>query len=138
MNVLLVINFVAAKKIIIYSIKHVFDCDNYNCSIFYDYDSDQYYCSRLNLLYLHMTFVCIQVLSACLYTCICLLDRCLRCSTNKIIIIITNLLSHWDSLHAKFGLLSPGKASCDRVALPNLESCLIYFHCFRNSPNFEL
>ena len=83
MNVLLVINFVAAKKIIIYSIKHVFDCDNYNCSIFYDYDSDQYYCSRLNLLYLHMTFVCIQVLSACLYTCICLLDRCLRCSTNN-------------------------------------------------------
>ena len=57
---------------------------------------------------------------------------------NIIIIIITTLLSHWDSLHGKFGLLSPGKASCDKVALPNLELCWIYFHCFRNPPNFEV
>ena len=26
----------------------------------------------------------------------------------------------WDFSHGKFGVLSPGKASCDRVALPNL------------------
>ena len=31
----------------------------------------------------------------------------------------TTVLSHWDFLHEKFGLLSPGKANCDRSALPN-------------------
>ena len=29
------------------------------------------------------------------------------------------ILSHWDFSHGKFGLLSPGKVSCDRIALPN-------------------
>ena len=32
----------------------------------------------------------------------------------------TTVLSHWDFFHGKFGLLSPEKASRDRVALPNL------------------
>ena len=32
----------------------------------------------------------------------------------------TALSSQWDFSHGKFGLLSLGKASCDRVALPNL------------------
>ena len=30
------------------------------------------------------------------------------------------MLSQWDFSHGKFGLLSTGKASCDRVALPNM------------------
>ena len=29
----------------------------------------------------------------------------------------TTVLSHWDFTHGKYGLLSPGKASCDRFAL---------------------
>ena len=32
----------------------------------------------------------------------------------------TTVLSQWDISHGKFGLPSPGKASCDTVALPNL------------------
>ena len=32
----------------------------------------------------------------------------------------TTALSQWDFSHEKFGLPSTGKASCDRVALPNL------------------
>ena len=32
----------------------------------------------------------------------------------------TTVLSHWDFSHGKFKLLSPGKAGCNRVALPNL------------------
>ena len=31
----------------------------------------------------------------------------------------TTVLPHWDFSHGKFGLLSSGKVSCDRVALPN-------------------
>ena len=40
------------------------------------------------------------------------------------ILLFTTVLSHWDFSHEKFGLLSPGKASCDRVALPNLRCML--------------
>ena len=32
----------------------------------------------------------------------------------------TAVLSHWNFFHGKFGLLTPGKANSDRVALPNL------------------
>ena len=35
--------------------------------------------------------------------------------------------SQWDFSHGKFGLLSPGKASCDRVALLNLPCMLDVF-----------
>ena len=38
--------------------------------------------------------------------------------------LFTTVLSQWDFLHGKFGLPSPGKASCDRVALPNLRRML--------------
>ena len=31
---------------------------------------------------------------------------------------LTTILSHWDISHGKFGLLSPGEATCNRVALP--------------------
>ena len=34
---------------------------------------------------------------------------------------IAAILSRWDFAHGKFGLSSPGKASCDRAALPNLQ-----------------
>ena len=43
---------------------------------------------------------------------------------NFYVIYFTNVLSHWDFFHGKFGSLSPGKASCDRVALPNLRCTL--------------
>ena len=35
-------------------------------------------------------------------------------------LLFTTVLFQWDFSHGKSGLLSPGKASCDRVALPNL------------------
>ena len=44
-----------------------------------------------------------------------------------LILIFTTVLSHWDFSHEKFGLLSPGKASCDRVELPNLQCLLDVF-----------
>ena len=43
----------------------------------------------------------------------------------KLFLLFTNALSQWDFSHGKFELLfSPGKASCDRVALPNLRCML--------------
>ena len=36
----------------------------------------------------------------------------------------TTVLSQWDFSRGKFGLPSPGKASCNRVALPNL-GCML-------------
>ena len=38
-------------------------------------------------------------------------------------------MSHWDFSHGKFGLLSQGKVSCDRVTLPNLRFllCVLMF-----------
>ena len=36
----------------------------------------------------------------------------------------STILSQWDFSHRKFGLPSLGKASCDRVALPNLRCTL--------------
>ena len=38
--------------------------------------------------------------------------------------VFTTALSHWDFSHRKFGLLSPGKTSCNRVVLPNLRCML--------------
>ena len=38
--------------------------------------------------------------------------------------LFTALLSPWDITYRKFGLPSLGKASCDRVALPNLQCML--------------
>ena len=40
------------------------------------------------------------------------------------LLIFTTVLSQWDFSRGKFGLLSPGKASCDRVALPSLRCML--------------
>ena len=37
---------------------------------------------------------------------------------------ITDVLSHWNFPHGKFGLLSPRKANCDGVVLPNLQCVL--------------
>ena len=37
------------------------------------------------------------------------------------VFIFTTVLSHWNFSRRKFRLLSPGKASCNRVALPNLQ-----------------
>ena len=34
------------------------------------------------------------------------------------------VLPHWDFSNGKFGLLSLGKASCDRIVLPNIEHML--------------
>ena len=39
-------------------------------------------------------------------------------------IFFTTVLSQWNFPHGKPGLLSPGKASCDRVELPNLRYML--------------
>ena len=39
-------------------------------------------------------------------------------------LLFTTVFSLWDFSHGKFGLPSPGKASCDRVALPNLRCML--------------
>ena len=36
----------------------------------------------------------------------------------------TTVLSQWDFSQGKFGLLSPGKANCDRVARPNVRCML--------------
>ena len=38
--------------------------------------------------------------------------------------LFTAVLSQWDFSHRKFGLPSPGKASCNKVALPNL-GCML-------------
>ena len=38
--------------------------------------------------------------------------------------LLTAISSHWDFSHGTFGLHSLGKASCDRVALPNLRCML--------------
>ena len=35
-------------------------------------------------------------------------------------LLFTTVLFQWDFSHGKSGLLSPGKASCDRYAPPNL------------------
>ena len=41
-----------------------------------------------------------------------------------ILFFFRTVLSLWDFSHGKFGLLFPGKARCDRVALPNLRCML--------------
>ena len=39
-------------------------------------------------------------------------------------LLFTTVLSKWDFSYGKFGLFSLGKASCDRVTLPNLRCTL--------------
>ena len=39
-------------------------------------------------------------------------------------LLFTTILSQWDFSHGKLGSLSPGKASYDRVSLPNL-GCML-------------
>ena len=39
-------------------------------------------------------------------------------------LLFTTVLSQWNFSHGKFGLPSPGKASCNSVALPNLQGML--------------
>ena len=46
----------------------------------------------------------------------------------------TTVLFQWDFFHGKFRLLSPGKASCNRVALPNL-LCMLGVWCFHHPPD---
>ena len=41
--------------------------------------------------------------------------------------LLTTVLSQSDSSQVKLGLPSPGKASCDRIALPNLQCMLGVF-----------
>ena len=41
-----------------------------------------------------------------------------------VVVFFTTVLSHWDFSHGKSGLPAPVKASCDRVALPNLRCML--------------
>ena len=41
------------------------------------------------------------------------------------LILFSTVLSQWDFSDGKFGLLSPGKASCNRVVLPNLLYMLV-------------
>ena len=41
-----------------------------------------------------------------------------------VVVVLRIVLSKWDFSHGKFGLPSTGKASCDRVALPNLRCML--------------
>ena len=43
--------------------------------------------------------------------------------------LFTPVLSQCDFSHGKFWLISPGKASCDRVALPNLRCMLGVLVC---------
>ena len=54
-----------------------------------------------------------------------------------IITFFTTVLSHWDICNGEFGLLSPGKANCDRVALPNLW-CMLIVLVFYNPPNANM
>ena len=44
--------------------------------------------------------------------------------------LFTAVLPHWDFPHGKFRLLSPVKASCDKVILPNQRCMLGIFSVF--------
>lgn len=46
-----------------------------------------------------------------------------------VLLFFTIVLSHWDFSHLKLGLLSPRKASCDRVGLSNLQCVCWVFWC---------
>ena len=52
-----------------------------------------------------------------------------------LLFLLITILFHQDFSHGKF-LLSPSKASCDRVALPNLLNILGDL-CFHNPPNSD-
>ena len=52
-------------------------------------------------------------------------------------IFLTTVLSQWDFSHGKFGFPFPGKAGCDRVALPNLGRMLGVL-VFPNPPNPDI
>ena len=60
--------------------------------------------------------------------CCCLHGHCtcrnFRLEASVSFFIFAAILSQWDFSQRKFGLPSPGKASCDRVALPNLRCML--------------
>ena len=45
-------------------------------------------------------------------------------STSKDFFFLTPVLFHWDFSHGKSSLLSRGKASCDRVVIPDLRCML--------------
>ena len=51
---------------------------------------------------------------------------------------LATVLSLWDFSLWKFGLLSPGKASCERAALPNLRYILGVLVFLLNSPNSDM
>ena len=53
------------------------------------------------------------------------------------IFIFISVLSHWDFSRGKFRLLSQGKGSCERVALPTFGACWM-FKCFHNPPNSDI
>ena len=55
-------------------------------------------------------------------------------SASDIYFYRTTVLSHWDFSPGKFGLLSPGKVSCDRVAVLHLR-CMLGVLVFHNPPN---
>ena len=52
--------------------------------------------------------------------------------------ILTTESSHLDFSHGICGLLSPGKANCSRVALPNPPGPCLVFWCFHNTPNSDM
>ena len=74
-------------------------------------------------------------ISLSLYLCLCL-SVCLTFSLSLYLSLslspslslslsnFTTLFFQWDFFHGKFGLPFPGKASCKRVALPNL-GCML-------------
>ena len=43
------------------------------------------------------------------------------------IYFFTAALSNWDFFHGKFMLLSPGKASYDRVTIPTYGACWVFY-----------
>ena len=84
------------------------------------------------LLWLLLVFF-IVVVVAVLHTAAVLIPMIMITTTELIALLILSyflynffaaVLSQWDSSHGKFGLLFTGKASCDRVALPNLRCML--------------
>ena len=53
------------------------------------------------------------------------------------VLFFTIVLSQSDFSHGEFGLPSPGKASCDKVALPKYGACWIFLF-FHNPPNSDM
>ena len=53
-------------------------------------------------------------------------------------LLFSTVLSHFGLHPWEFRLPFPGKASCDRVELPNLRCMLDVFLCFHNLPNSDM